>query len=572
MKYKYIVAAVLVPVAALGAYFALRPYPRVPMERYIPANAIGFIEIDSVGDVVSGLTGTSAWRDLAPALGISSQISQLGSAADFIGRTGLGPAEAVILGRSQYAAVVTGLDAESSSSEDRLNINLRPRFCLIAETHSKPEVASRLVKERTSIIAHRIFGESVSESSVDYAGDELLIEELQGTHRKLVSAASGSLILLGNDVDSLKSCLDTIRGRSASLAADPVLTRNRSEVDRSAAVFAFVTASGIEKLLPLALGDTASRFTTNADRIALTAGLSEHLSKQAITGFLYSQEFSSGGTTEKYLTALKPEIAGDLAEIMRPDSRPDAGLPMPEGAQYVTRLSVKHIGDLPDRILRQLSRRMDLVAGLAMREFVKAFHKGLGLDVNDSIGDAVGSDVTVVQFGGDEPTAMLIDVRDRERLLPLVNKYLTASGYEVSSENQQGADVMRSTNPDGRAAVFLDNTLVLCSRDQINKILGAGNNKSSAVDASAEACLVRSKNSVREAGEMMLAIARLTRVSDGSEELLDPEPLRSALGRIPKPVSFTQFRESGVYTESRSAFGSFALIGLLSGEKANSRP
>lgn len=83
----------------------------------------------------------------------------------------------------------------------------------------------------------------------------------------------------------------------------------------------------------------------------------------------------------------------------------------------------------------------------------------------------------------------------------------------------------------------------------------------------AGACIVRTKTTVREAGEMMLAIARLTRVSDGSDEMLEEELLISALGRLPKAVSFTEFREAGVYTESRSPVGSFSLIGLLGGER-----
>ena len=76
---------------------------------------------------------------------------------------------------------------------------------------------------------------------------------------------------------------------------------------------------------------------------------------------------------------------------------------------------------------------------------------------------------------------------------------------------------------------------------------------------------------MKDAGEMMLAIAKLTRVSDGAEEMLEEEPLKSALGRLPKPVSFTEFRQAGVYTESRSPVGSFSLIGLLGGEKNQPR-
>ena len=142
MNRKRAALVVLAPCLVLGSYLALRRYPRVPMERYVPASALGFVEVDSLGDVMSGLTGTLAWRELAPLLGVSSQLGQIGLITDLMGRTGIGPAEAVVIGRGQYAVVITGLDAESNSADDRLNINLRPRFCLVLETHAKPETAS----------------------------------------------------------------------------------------------------------------------------------------------------------------------------------------------------------------------------------------------------------------------------------------------------------------------------------------------------------------------------------------------------------------------------------------------
>jgi hypothetical protein len=67
------------------------------------------------------------------------------------------------------------------------------------------------------------------------------------------------------------------------------------------------------------------------------------------------------------------------------------------------------------------------------------------------------------------------------------------------------------------------------------------------------------------AAEMMLAVSRLTRVSDGSRELLDQPGVRRAMERVPPAFSFTEFRDYGIYTETRSAVGSFSLIGSLAG-------
>jgi len=80
------------------------------------------------------------------------------------------------------------------------------------------------------------------------------------------------------------------------------------------------------------------------------------------------------------------------------------------------------------------------------------------------------------------------------------------------------------------------------------------------------ASIVSYKREAQDAGEMMLAISRLTRVTDGSRELLEREPVKQAMGRLMPAISFTEFRGYGVYTETRSAVGNFGLIGSVVGE------
>ncbi|HXU38793.1 MAG TPA: hypothetical protein VN937_20730, partial [Blastocatellia bacterium] len=103
-----VAASVLVVGLLVAGFFVLRRVPRVAMERYAPAASIAFVEVDSLADLIDGLTHTKAWRELAPVLGLSSQLTQLGLVSDLIGRAGLGPDEAVVAGRAQCAITITG--------------------------------------------------------------------------------------------------------------------------------------------------------------------------------------------------------------------------------------------------------------------------------------------------------------------------------------------------------------------------------------------------------------------------------------------------------------------------------
>jgi hypothetical protein len=574
-------------VLALGlsalAYLALRRPQRINMERYVPATSLAFIEVDNLPDLVDGLTDTKAWREVAPVLGLSSQLRQLGFTSDLIGRTGIGPDEAVVAARAQYALALTGVDAETGATDDGPFINFKPRFALVVETHAPPETAARLVRERASIIAERIYGSSVIKDFEDYQGRELLIFHGPQPERQLVATVSESLIVIANHAGPVKSCLDAISGRAASLADDDTLRQLRPEIDNSAAVFAFLTEAGLAKLIELGPALIASRFPAEPETIGSIAGLFEHISKQAASGLLYSSEFASGGVVEKYLTALKPLVAEGLAEPLKP--APGASFPslqlVPSDAKDFTTLNVEKAGELPERALKHLSPRLDTVAALALREFIITFREQYGLEPTDHLGNAVGDEITLTSFDDGSSMAMIVSVKDGPALIPVITRYLERDGGRISRESFKGVEVLISSNEDGRAAAFVEGYLLLGTRDQITKMIDAKANETGIAndarlkDAIARrpsgASIISYRPETSDAGELLLAISKLTRVTDGSRDLLEQGPIRAALDRVPPKVSFTEFHDSGIYTETRSAVGYFGLFAILFGEEDEAR-
>lgn len=567
------VSAILLAILSVGGFLFLRRPPRVEMERYVPASALGFLEIDSVSDLADGLTSTTAWRELAPVLGLSSQIKQVGFLADLMGRTGLGPDEAVLLGRAQCAVVLTGIESQTGETEDGPYIHVRPAFALVIESHLSPQAATRLVRERSPIIAQRIYGEAIEGERVDYDGAELLVFRGPGSGHQLIASCTGSVMLIANQVDAMKSCLDVLAGRSATLADDAMLKQMRPEVDHNAAVFGFVTASGIRKLLEIWPALLAGR--SEHETLTSFTDLLQHISEQAATGLLYASEFKNGAVSEKYLTLLEPGVGEALAQPLK--SASTARLPLlafvPRSIERLSLINVKRPGDLPERVLKQLSPHLDLVAGVALREFVINFRKQYGLESTDSIGDFVGDEIALINFGDEAPSAMMMPVTDKERLLPAVLKYLKHKGNSVTTETANAGEIMVSNGDDRLAAAFLGDNLVLGTREQIAQLMET-RSRAEGVDADERlrnilasrpegASVVSYRPKADDAPLLLLAISKLTRVTDGSRELLEREAARRAIDRLPRSVSFVEFRDYGVYVEARSAVGSFTLIGSL---------
>ena len=219
--------------------------------------------------------------------------------------------------------------------------------------------------------------------------------------------------------------------------------------------------------------------------------------------------------------------------------------------------------------------RRNCVAGVALREFVINFREQLGLEANESLGDALGNDLLLVRFDQSQPVVMVARANDRARLSPTLARYLARGGAQVSAREHNGIEISVSSNEDGRAAAFVEGFLILGTFDQIAAMIEARSGGQALADDERlsralatrppGASFVSYRPDADSAADMMLAIARLTRVSDGSREQLEQPEVRRAIERMPPSVSFTEFRDYGIYTETRSAVGSFSLISSLVG-------
>lgn len=563
-------------VAAVGAYFALRRPPRVAMELYVPASALAFVEIDSLSDLIDGFTDTKAWRELAPVLGLSSQLRQLGLGADLMGRTGLGPAEAVVAARAQYAVALTGIDASGGATDEGPYINFKPRFVLIAETHAKPEAVSNLLKQRAALLARRVYGESTAEDSRDYHGSPLMIFRGPAQDREMLAASSGSVALISNNREAIESCLDALGGRSPTLGADQTLKQKRAVVDHNASVFAFITESGVNKLAELGPAIIASRTQSSAERMNSIGDLIQNVSKETVSALLYAAEFTADGVTERYLTVLRPRVGESLVPAFTPGTaNMNSLLVAPRDATEVTLMNINRIGELPERALKQIAPNLDVVAGVALREFVISFRKQYGLESSESAGDAIGDEVALIEMEEGQPRAMVISVRDRANLAPLVERYLTLEGGTVIAESYNGTELTVSSSDDRRAVAFIAEYVVLATRSQIKRMIDTGaSSRALATEERFRKAVANQPNGVPmltyrpegdSAARLMLGISKLTRVTDGSLQLLKGDAVLAAVDRLPAVVSSTSFRDYGIYSETRSAVGNFGALASLFG-------
>jgi hypothetical protein len=571
------VLAILIGALAMIVVYSRMTRPaRTPMERYIPVDALAFIEVDSLTDVIDGLTDTIAWRELSPLLGVSSQWRQIGSAAALIGETGIGPDEAVLVGRAQCALVVTGIDAETADSDEGPYVHLRPRLALIIETHLSEQRAAKLVSERASIVAAKIFGDELTQATRAYEGSRMSLFSGADPGKIFGATAIGSVIVLSNGEEPLRKCLDSIAGRAGSLTSDATLQSARHTISDGSAAFAFVTQAGLQKLVslgPAILGSSASSETASA---AVT--LLEHLSEEAADGVSYSAEFVDGAVRERYLWSLRQPLAEGLGEAVRPPADRDVEFLklIPNNIDEVTIVRAENEGELPERLLKQLTSRVDVVLAVALRELIISVKKEYGLQPSESLGNSIGSEAVLVNFGDGEPNAILFRVNDRSMLMKPIAAYLSQGGARVTTSEEGGVQVSAADDDDRRAAAFVGDYLVLGTREQLSKAIAASAGASALSNerkvaealssAPGDATLISYRLAAGGAAEFMLAISKALRVTDGSREILQRQPVREAVDRLPRTRSFTVIKNDGIFTETRSAVGNLRRVASLAGD------
>ena len=113
----------VVLLATSGWLYFRRPQP-VDIATYVPESALGYLEINNLPQLVSNLTATRGWQQLAPVYGVSDKLGYLTQAEKFGWLAGLtGNSEAAVLANAQIAVVVTGLEARGEA--------VKPRFALV---------------------------------------------------------------------------------------------------------------------------------------------------------------------------------------------------------------------------------------------------------------------------------------------------------------------------------------------------------------------------------------------------------------------------------------------------------
>ena len=295
-------------IAAAGIWFNLPA--KTDLADYAPADSIVYVEFNSLADVARTIQHADAWRAAAP-------ITHSGPATDnrlltTAARAGIGPVESVLFARTQVALVVVGLN--TSEQDDTLKV--RPDIALIAETHTSRWRTKPVMVESVKRLAQFAYGAS---SCVGPDGDHDRFEcSIPGSERKLLGAINGTTVILANNDNALKSCLEVRGGTRPSIATDAEFTNMRSSMATGQSLgFGYISSANSAKLFswtaPLLMG-MAPGDQQLQQLLAFSAA-------KILRGIAWTAVPSGGGIEDRFLFSLEPGVVERLQPAFQTSQR-----------------------------------------------------------------------------------------------------------------------------------------------------------------------------------------------------------------------------------------------------------
>jgi hypothetical protein len=526
------------------------------MADYAPADALVYLECNSLLNVVDGLASTDGWKELRPFFSGSATQPPNRWLTRAISWTGIGPTKTVILARAQLATVMIDLGAQ----EEGETLTIRPEAAILIETHTSERRIRSTVEEALRLFAEKSYRQpTLARTSVD--GAELLVWSAPTSQRQIVATIVGTLVIIGNSERAVKTCLEVRRGQRPSLKSNPELEQMRRHLATAETLaFGFISSSNAARLFslgaPLLFGRTPgdARF----DRILGTSAT------KVLASIGWGSRLSSGGIEDHYVFSLQSSVGSQLQPHFRPIATPIQVLDvLPSDIQSVSVYRFEKPSATWQMLGTTLSSQLDTLSAMLVNSLLKSALTPYGIDDPERFLNLVGPELSTVRLTSEtEQSTLIAEVRDEASL----RQFLLGSGT-TNRKRELIGDAEIIELPDNMLAVsFYQARILIGPPADLRLYVQALTSSSSAtgrveklehfLDRSNSANVVTFTRDSERVVEFVQAIAR----AGGAISPVQSTELSLKIEHLPYSATATTLGDHGLVRITRSSFGQFATL------------
>jgi hypothetical protein len=524
---------------------------KVDMADYAPADSLVYVEFNNPAAVVHAIQNSTLWQAAAP-ITQSKPASQSRVAAT-AARAGLGPLPAVLFARAQVALAMIGMN----TIEEENSLKVRPEFALIVETHTSKWRIKPAAVEAVKQLANFSYGASMcTERSADADYVECSVS---GSERKVIGAVDGTLVVIGNSDNAVRSCLEARRGVRPTLRTDPEMVKVRSSVVSDKTLgFGYVSPANSAKLFswvaPLMIlqspGDQQLQ-----QLLAVSAG-------KVLRGVAWTASSAPQGIEDRFLFSLDPGVVSRLQPAFT-ESEPDEGFWkfVPEGFQSLTIYRNKAPATAWSSLSSAVSFKLDAVPAALFGTLLKSSLSVYGISNPKEALTVLNPPLLTLKPSESAAEAILVArVNDPDRLKQSLAEVEILEGLE--------------SNPDAKkefTAVFVNDYVLLGKTENVRAGLLAirkgvdadpkkYHNYLSQASNEREGVIVTFTNDEERVNNFLSTLVQLQGRKLSTQEL---ESLRNVVRTAGVAATDTRLNAFGIERRTRSAFGQFSTLTSL---------
>lgn len=560
LRTSLVLLLLFVLIAAAWLWFN-RPTP-VDLARYAPADSLLYVELNNPSEVARAIQQTDVWKVAAPFT--HSKPSSSNKLALMAARAGIGPIDAVVFARAQLALVVVGLNA--AEQDDTLRV--KPEFAVIAETHTSGWRTKPAVISAVKQLAGFVYGAS---NCTERSADAEYVEcSVAGGERKIVGAVDGTLVVVGNTENAVRTCLEAKRGTRPNLLSDPELVRVRMGlVSDQTLGFGYVSASNSAKLFSWAapLLMRAGPGNRQLEQLfAVSAG-------KILRGVAWTAVSTGGGIEDRYLFSLEPEVVARLQpafEMIQRDE--DVWKLVPEDFESLTIYRSKEPAIAWRSLDSAVAMKLDALPAVLFGTLLKSSLTPYGIsDPKEALTTLAPPLLTLRPSAAVEGSVLVARVTDEARLRRSLAR-------EVFRDNngQIVQGIQAELDPELEfSAVFSDGYVLLGRTENMQPCLAAlrrsdamnADSKIKQASQESSAAIVTYANDQMRLRNFISTLVMLQGRRLSAEETAG---LQNSLRDYTFSSTETRLGSTGIERKTRSAFGQFStLISMLGAESSN---
>ena len=518
----------------------------VDMADYAPADSLVYVEFNNPTALVQAIENTDVWQAAAPIT--QSESVSPNRLMTTAARAGIGPLEAVLLARTQIALVVVGMNA----LEEADTLTVRPDVALIAETHTSKWRTKPAAIETVKKLANLRYGAAMCS---ERGGDADYIEcSVAGGERKIIGAVDGTVVIVGNSDNAVRSCLEARRGNRPSIRTDSEMLKMRSNLTSDKTLgFGYISPAKSAKLFswaaPLLMGWGPGDGQME-QLLAVSAG-------KILRGVAWTTSASNGGIEDRFLFPLEPGVVSRLQPAFETGEKDENFWKLvPESFQsltiYRSKTPAAAWSSLDSAVAFKLDALPAVLFGSVLRSSLSVYGISSPREVLATLSPPL---LTLKPSQGGDGSILVARVNDEAKLRQSLAKEIFDGNRGEFLEG-----LGSNPNPDKEfAAVFADGYVLLGKSENMTPSLVALRNSQARADLKgsqeSSAPIVTYANDEARLNNFILTLLRLQGRSLSTDELAN---LQNTFRRSGLSSTETRLNAFGIERTTHSAFGQFS--------------